>query len=147
MRSVQSSPQRDPEFDHPPRPVERKPPPDEVGFYQRLVVNPFLAIVTVLLFIGASHALGDVSRARLIPRAAVLGSLAAALALQYHCLDCGTTGSYHRWRRHACARVVERWRTPYSAASHLFPSPGTQLVLWILLIVFGSFFWLLGYIE
>ncbi len=90
----------------------------------------------------AQGLVGD-SRAGLIALAAIIGSIAAVVSLQYHCLDCGATDSYHRWRRHACHRVVERWRTPYSAASRFFPTPGTQLVFWLLAIIIGFFLWVL----
>jgi hypothetical protein len=144
VKTAQIPPPRDPEFDRPPHPEGRKPPPDVVRFYQRLVVNPFLSALTLFLVLVASYRLGEESRAEWAPLAAIVGSIGAAMVLQYHCLDCGATGSYHRWRRHACARVVERWRTPYSAASLLFPAPGTQLVLWALATIVGSFFWFLG---
>jgi hypothetical protein len=143
---------RDPEFDRPSRPDGRKPPLDEVRFYQRLVVNPFLAVLTlfvtlVLISASATTTGAGLSRttrwAGLSTLAAIVGSVLSMLALQYHCLDCGATGWYHRWRRHACDRVVDRWRTPYSAASHFFPTARTQLVLWTLTIVGGFILWVL----
>jgi hypothetical protein len=135
---------RDPEFDHPPRPGVRRPPPEVVGFHQRLLVNPFLTLLATMLMLLAGQALARSRWAGHVPLLAILGTVVAGLVLQYHCLDCGATGSYLRWRRHACPRVVDRWLTPGSAASHFFPMPGTQVVLWLLGLVVLAGFWALS---
>jgi hypothetical protein len=104
-------------------------------FYQRLLVNPFLAVIALLLTLAATDAFGRSSRPDLARPVLLAGGVASLLALQYHCLDCGATDWFRRWRRHACPRVVERWQTPFSAAARLFPAPTTQLVLWLFILV------------
>jgi hypothetical protein len=142
VRIVETQTLSDPEFDSPHRPAVRKPPRDVVRFYQRLVVNPFLAVSTVLLTLLVAYLLGNAARADVVPAAAILGSIVAVLVLQYHCLDCGGTGSFHRGHHHACPRVVERWETPFSAASHHFPMLGTQLILWCVALFVAGIAWL-----
>jgi hypothetical protein len=141
VKTTEIPPPRDPEFDHPPRPAPRGPGRDVVGYYQRLLVNPFLA----LGFLAGTLAFSVYwSRPANVGRYPWLlgvyaGLLASYFALRYHCLDCGESGTYHRWRRHACAKVVERWNTPFASASHLFPTPTTQIALWLLGLAFAAY--------
>jgi hypothetical protein len=117
----------DSEFDAAPAPPLRLrdfDPPE----HQRLVVNPFLAVLGLL-------GLGWLARElALSPLPALAGLLILPMVMlpyliQYHCLDCGRTGPYPRHRRHACPGVVARWgegrrrRVP-------FPTPWAQLVVW-----------------
>ncbi len=141
MQTAPSPSPRDPDFDRPALPGAQGPGRDVVHFYQRLLVNPFLAVIALMLVLAVANALWRASGSNLAGPVIWAGILAALLltallSLQYHCLDCGATGWFRRWRRHACPRVVERWQTPFSAASRLFPNPNTQLVLW-LFVLFG----------
>jgi hypothetical protein len=96
--------------------------------HQRLVVNPFLA---VLGLIGLVWLARELFLAPLPGLAALLIFPLAMLPhlIQYHCLDCGQTGSYPRRRRHACSGVLARWRE--GRRSRLpFPTSWAQLVVW-----------------
>lgn len=128
-------PQRfDPELDpHPPRHRRRqgRVPRD----CQRLVANPFLAL---LVFLGGLSMFGQamlIDGMPMVPLA--LGALATvALSiylLHYHCLDCGKTGWLFRWRYHCCAVVADRQRT---GTGRLMPgmSPVNQTLLWTMLM-------------
>jgi hypothetical protein len=139
VSAAQSLPPKDPEFDGPARPALPLPPRGVIAYYQRVIVNPFLGL---LLGIATPLVVGALRRAYLqsfVPFAVGVELVLAYAFLQYHCLDCGATGMYHRWNRHACPRVVERWLTPYSSASRFFPTPPTQLVLWFIgLLIAGA---------
>jgi hypothetical protein len=54
----------------------------------------------------------------------------------YHCLDCGATGVLHRWRHHACSRVLERYHAgrPRRVRG---PTPPAQFVLWLFALAAG----------
>ncbi|WZO96688.1 hypothetical protein EP7_003693 [Isosphaeraceae bacterium EP7] len=105
---------------------------DRIEHFQRLVVNPFLAVFCVLatwkILFRLTHGHPTV--------AVVLSFLALPipyLLLQFHCRDCGRTGMYRNWPRHECEMVAlrrregvrRRWRRP---------SPGFQLRVWFLLL-------------
>jgi hypothetical protein len=104
---------------------------DPIG-YQRLVVNPFLAYLSLILWWLSLRWLAQgpfppLTVAMIIPLAFL------PRAIHYHCLDCGRTGSYPGWRRHACSAVTTRWnerRRPWPP----FPSAKAQLVVWAYLI-------------
>ncbi len=129
----------DPELDPPfslqatarPRPRAGRRPllPEET---QRLVANPFLAVV------------GYIALAWLLPFAylhhnfplvvvSCAGFVVTTRLFHYHCLDCGATGRLGLWRHHACTTVqmrrslgiVRRWRGP---------NPTVQTGIWIILI-------------
>lgn len=130
MRRPPSRPPRDPDFDRQP-PVGPGPSREDVRYFQRLVVNPFLSVLA-----GAAGllAVGAVDRARadnLFGPTVLIGLAVAYVSLQYHCLDCGATGSYRRWRRHACPRVWDR-RAGLLPSGPGFPPAPTQVILWIL---------------
>jgi hypothetical protein len=121
----------DPEFD--PIPVAPVRLRDfDPSQHQRLVVNPFLAVFLLMVWWFSARWLArgpfpPLSVATIIPLAFL------PYAIQYHCLDCGRTSSYPRWRRHACSAVILRWnerRRPWPP----FPSAKTQLVVWAYLI-------------
>ena len=128
---------RDPEFD-PMHGVGPRPSADVVAYYQRLLVNPFLGaaagailgLIPIPLFRKESLFLGVVFCV-----AAVFLTFAM---IQYHCLDCGKTDAYRRWRGHACRKVQERWLDPDPHRLG-FPSPTRQLVFWILTLGIAGF--------
>src|SRR5215217_5054790 len=99
----------DPELDaSTARPPVRLDP--DFSRHQRLVANPFLALAALVPWFAAVRlALLD----RNLPLVLLLlaGLAGIACLLQFHCLDCGTTGSLFRWRGHACEGAVARQLT------------------------------------
>jgi hypothetical protein len=97
--------------------------------HQRLVANPFLAVF--LLLVWWFLALWLLLRGPFPPLAvaSVIPLILLPRALQYHCLDCGRTGSYTRRHRHACTAVVVRWNERRKPRFPI-PSAETQLVFW-----------------
>jgi hypothetical protein len=123
----------DPEFDsHRPW----RTPPRRILFpeeYQRLVANPFLALVGLMVGVAG---LRQAVAARALPLL-VMGLIVVAgsvALLHYHCLDCGRTGWIFRWRRHACDRVVERQRAG-TVRRFRGPNPTLQLVVWAYILL------------
>jgi hypothetical protein len=99
--------------------------------------------MTFLVAVGVAIAFGREYRFDRALQITALGILVALPLLQFHCLDCGKTGWFYHGRRHLCPRIIERWQTPFSSASHHFPMPGTQLFLWFLALSLGGVLWLL----
>jgi branched-subunit amino acid ABC-type transport system permease component len=134
------SPQRDPEFEAgPPIGADSLAPPIAPETYLRLVANPFLMFVGLVVWLLLGRwVLGLLRRnpdliGPLAPILVVL--LLASLWLlpglsQYHCLDCGGTGRLSRWRRHACPRSVGR-RIQGESRRLRGPSPFYQVLLWL----------------
>ena len=96
--------------------------------HQRLVVNPFLAVLGLIGLVWLALRLVD------SPMPILAGLLMLPLALlpqliQYHCLDCGRTGPYPGRRGHACPGVIARWHAGERSRIP-FPSSGFQLVAW-----------------
>ncbi len=117
----------DPEFD-----ASTAPPPRLRDFdppeHQRLVVNPFLAVLGLL---GLAWLARELTHS---PMVALAGLLVLPLVMlpylvQYHCLDCGRTGPYPRHRGHACPGVLARWREGHRSRFP-FPTPWAQVVVW-----------------
>jgi hypothetical protein len=129
---------RDPEFDRPPRP-RSSPNVEIVRFYQRLVVNPFLGLCVVCLTFGLTVWLPRFFVVELkVPSLIVFGGLVSGyFLLQYHCLDCGKTGLFHRWKSHACPSILQRWETT-SPTGLGFPAATTQLALWFIALVIAG---------
>jgi hypothetical protein len=124
----------DPDLDPP-----RRAPPfrlfDSMSSYQRLIVNPFLAVLGWL----AAFALIRFSiRIDNLPLfgTAVLGLFIPFYLIQFHCLDCGETGWYRHARSHACAAVVVRRDR---GERERFRGPGikTQLMIWLYVLLAG----------
>jgi hypothetical protein len=117
----------DPELDPPRRPSLhlRDPLPEE---YQRLVANPFLAVLGLIAWSQALRYAYNV-RDPLLLLGVALSLPGVVFLLQYHCLDCGRTGLLIRWRRHACERVVAR-RIADRPRRVRGPNPSIQVVLW-----------------
>ena len=117
----------DPEFDFSPPPRVRLTGLDRTE-YQRLVVNPFLAVLG-LLVLGQGTVLLLQSPFQPLAIATIVPIALLPYLIQYHCLDCGRTGPYPRHRGHACPGVLARWRD--GRRSRLpFPTPRFQLVVW-----------------
>lgn len=113
----------DPEFDSSPSSPVRLRDFDPLE-HQRLVVNPFLAVLGLLV-------LGSVEVSLRFPGALLLAPFFFLLPskIQYHCLDCGHTGSFSRRARHACPAVFARWQERHRSGVW-FPSSWAQLVVW-----------------
>jgi hypothetical protein len=128
---------RDPEFDRPPRP-RSTPNVEIVSFYQRLVVNPFLGICVACLTFGLTVSLFRAQTGARVPGfIIIIGLVSGYFLLQYHCLDCGKTGLFHRWRQHACPSILQRWETTNPARLG-FPAAPTQMGLWIVALILAA---------
>jgi len=121
-------PRPDPEFAADPFPAAAFPPGFDPVEHQRLVVNPFLAVAALIGWAWLTRRLFATS----FPPASVLPSLlllGLPVVIHFHCLDCGQTGTYPRWWRHACPRVVVRAQANRRRWFRC-PSARTQLVVW-----------------
>lgn len=135
----------DPEFD----PVNRIGPSEgaNLGFYQRLVVNPLLAFTLlvpwVMLF---AWSIPHAAQVRYWIFAILAIPVLLSRLVQYHCVDCGRTGWYRHRNRHYCRSVAERYLGLTPDDSSRWPTPRSQLLLWIyLIIITGLFFLVLFY--
>jgi hypothetical protein len=108
------------------------PRAESIAPYQKLVVNPFLAVLAVVITIAIerwaleNHYLGIFQIG--------FGLIALEFFLvQYHCRDCGATGFLFRVGRHACPAVVARLKRDERPR---FRGPGVrvQLVAWLILV-------------
>ena len=130
-------PRPDLDFVPDPFPAAAFPPGLDPADGQHLVVNPFLAVaalagwawMTLRLFRGAFPPLA------LIPTL-LLGWL--PFLVHYHCLDCGATGPYPRWRRHACPAVVRRAQRA-QVGWLAWPRAWSQLVVWLYVLGAAGF--------
>jgi hypothetical protein len=86
------------------RPEEPDEPIDE---YQRLVANPFLALVGWLAAVGLVRE-AVLRRNLLLFLLSFVIFLLSFFLLQFHCLDCGATRWLLRYRLHACPAVMAR---------------------------------------
>ena len=125
----------DPDLDPPPVRVAGLDR-DSVVRFQRLVVNPFLAVSVFVLIVA-------LCRIAVEKRWPTLFGIGVALfvvdgfLVHYHCLDCGKTGWLIRYRRHSCPTVVSRWQL---GDSRRLRGPGVRLQLTAWLIVLASVF-------
>jgi hypothetical protein len=103
-----------------------------LGKHQRIVVNPFLAVLAWVAVLGMMRKSLEIRSMPLLMAAFGL-MLFACLLLQFHCLDCGATGWLARWRNHACPAVVMR---VLSGETPRFPglSVMAQLIAWFVLV-------------
>jgi hypothetical protein len=126
VEPVSRASDHDPELDPPRRPSLHlhDPLPEE---YQRLVANPFLAVLGLLIWFQALLLVYDARHPGLLLVA--LSVVGLPYLLQYHCLDCARTGLLIRWRQHACERVVAR-RLADRPRRVRGPNPSIQTVLW-----------------
>lgn len=121
-----------------PRQRPRAIPVEPAAACQRLVVNPFLAVLGWLAAAGLiRHSLQSHNLA--LHLSALIWLFVPYLLIQYHCLDCHATGWYVRSRRHLCPPVLDRLARG-GKASH-WPRARTQLVLWLYFVfVLGLFY-------
>jgi hypothetical protein len=123
-------PTHDPDLD-PPRGGHQRPPvppalrPQE---YQRLVANPFLALFGLIVIIQVFR-LGLELRNLGVAGLALFGLPVLNYLLQYHCLDCGSSGRLFQWESHACPSVLAR-RQNGRARRFRGPNPVLQTVVW-----------------
>lgn len=122
-------PRFDPDLDFPP-PRLVSPYGESVREYQRLVVNPLLAVVGLL---GTLGLLWYSLHTKNLPSFLLSLVLTAAcpFLIQYHCLDCGRTDFTVRSSRHACGETVRRMRLGHEPSFPL-PSVRTQIKAWVL---------------
>lgn len=120
----------DPDLDMTARP--RPIAPGDVGLYQRLVVNPLLAVLALL---GVWTLLWNSLEIRNVYLflASLFAGFVSLLLIQYHCLDCGRTDFILRSRRHACQAVVHR--SMAEEEPFFPPSVGSQVKAWGILFV------------
>jgi hypothetical protein len=108
------------------------PQRDTVVPFQRLVVNPFLAVLVFIIIVWLwSEGLKWQSPALFQLGVGLL--IVDVFLVQFHCLDCGATGWLLRYRRHACPTVLARWgRSEWRR----FRGPGVRLQLasWLILL-------------
>ncbi|HEX3449846.1 MAG TPA: hypothetical protein VHS97_16450 [Isosphaeraceae bacterium] len=105
----------------------REDPPYE---YQRLVVNPFLTVLIWIIFSGLHRGIEPRLTAAVFVAVLVVFVLGLFL-VQFHCLDCGATGWLVRYQRHACPKVVARWRSRVVRRFH-GPRLRIQLIAWLI---------------
>jgi hypothetical protein len=122
---------------------DRRPtvPAEPIDRYRRLVANPLLAV-----FVGLLAAM--IIRAKV--RNAELGGfflgagllLSSFLFIQFHCLDCGVTGSVWKHRRHTCPHAVARWHASRPGLLRM-PPIGIQIAFWVILLISGGILFLI----
>jgi hypothetical protein len=122
----------DPDLDfQPQRPLRDSIEP--VDRCQRLVANPFLAVLAWLVAFGLlSESLRRQNLAVFMTAVALW--FVAFFFLQFHCLDCGATGWLLRSWAHVCPAVVARRQNPLVRR---FRGPGLrlQLVAWFMFLM------------
>jgi hypothetical protein len=125
--------QGDPDFDMA-GPAQRRVEllDDRVEHFQKLVVNPFLAVFVLVGSWACIIRLTGLERMIAISFA-ILGAPFLYLLVQYHCRDCGRTGTFRNWPLHECETVA--WRKRQGARRRWCgPSPEVQLKAWLCLI-------------
>jgi hypothetical protein len=104
--------------------------------YQRLVANPFLALFALIPW-GIAFRWAFLARSLEGLGALLIGLGLILCLLQFHCRDCGKTGSLIRWRSHVCERAIARQRAG-RYRSFRGPNPTTQTLLWGYAIVVAA---------
>jgi hypothetical protein len=126
---------RDPELDpSPPRRLGTLG--DEPHRYQRLVANPFLGFLGILVLVVVLFQTFVPAPLGAPPLFAVVVALAMVAAchlprlFHYHCLDCGATGRLTRWRSHICPASADRYASGRPRRLR-GPNPTVQFLLWV----------------
>ncbi len=110
-------------------------------FQKRLIVNPFLAILSWILA-GSILRLGLKARDLNLSAGAFLGILLSFLLVQFHCLDCGKTGWAFRVRRHRC--FPDDAHGPiHEGRRSLIPTFAAQLKIWFVILFAAMCYYLL----
>jgi hypothetical protein len=107
-------------------------PIEPVDLYQRLVANPFLAVLCWLAAFGLLRESMRRENLALLMTGITLLFL-AFFFLQFHCLDCGATGWLLRSWAHRCPAVVARQRSRMVRRIH-GPGLKIQLAAWFIII-------------
>ncbi len=103
--------------------------------YQRLIANPFLALLGLVAWYGVVRQVVLAKRLDLfVPAVASLAVV--GFLFQFHCLDCGKTGRLSRWRTHSCEAVRLRFETDAPRRLRAM-TPVAQTLLWFYLLVIG----------
>jgi hypothetical protein len=110
----------------------RDPASVSIAPFQRLVVNPFLTVLLLVIIVAILRFATQTQNTALFQIGIGL-ILVDVLLVQYHCLDCGATGWLIRYRKHGCPTVVTRfqrgeWRRFRG------PSVKLQLAGWIVIL-------------
>ncbi len=114
--------------------------PEHLAGYQRVVVNPFLAVLGWLAWLFAIRQSMRAGNAMLfffllpwVP--------APSRLFQFHCLDCGRTGWLSRLGRHACTGVLERRELESVGPPPV--DPALQTRLWYFFVLVAIFLYCL----
>jgi len=122
----------DPDLDMLPPRLE-SPGGAPVWEFQRLIVNPLLAIIALLGVWSVFRYSLQIRNLPLFLLSLVL-AIVCPFLIQYHCVDCGRLDFTIRARRHACLHVVRRMRLdedpPFPALSIRF-----QVTAWVVMIL------------
>lgn len=128
---MEPRPRPDPDFDpHPARPIRLVD--SGLAEHQRVVVNPFLAVMALIVWWASVRWLfGNFLREWAV--IASLALLSLPYLIHFHCLDCGQTGPYPKLWRHECPGILARRREDRPSRT-LLPRARSQLVAWGYLI-------------
>lgn len=116
------------------QPRRPAPEPDEpVEVYQRLIANPFLA---VLAWLVSFYLFRESLRRQNLPLflTGFVVFFGAFFLMHFHCLDCGATGWLVRSRQHACPAVVARRQGGW-ARRWRGPAIKIQLAAWFIFMI------------
>jgi|GEM_PF-1502113 len=95
----------------------------------RLIANPFLAVATLLLW-GVVFRLAYLAKNFTFLILLLFLLPVPSLLLQFHCLDCGKTGSLFRWKSHACGPTIARSLMTGKRPWLRLPTPTLQIIVW-----------------
>jgi hypothetical protein len=109
--------------------------------YQRIVVNPFLAVVDWVATVALIDA-GVRRRSLTLFLCGLVLLFIGFLLPQFHCLDCGATGWLYRFRGHACPSVVARYESGEERRFGV-PRVPAQITIWVYFLAGALLFWLL----
>lgn len=122
----------DPDLDMLP-PRLKSPTGAPVREFQRLIVNPLLALIGLLVVWTIFRYSLQIRNLPLFLFSLVL-AVACPFLIQFHCVDCGRVDFAFRARRHACVDVVRRMRLDEDP-----PLPAVtirlQITLWTVAVV------------
>jgi hypothetical protein len=109
-----------------------RPRSESIAPYQRVVVNPFLAVLALIITVAYERWAIAYGFTGFLEVGFALLALDLFL-IQYHCRDCGATGWLLRVQKHVCPAVLARW---HLGERPRFRGPGVraQLVIWFILL-------------
>ena len=106
--------------------------------HQRLIVNPFLAVFGLLIWMLLFRFSVKFQRLDVF-FGVVCGGILLVFLPEYHCLDCGQTGRLLNSKTHVCERVEIR-SLDDGLSSTIWPSTHFQVVVWGFVLVIGAVF-------